>query len=104
MVEAGLGHLPFAERTVTTPTGRPYVGVDFAKRLCGVSIIRSGESMENALRACCQGIKIGKILVHRCVLVVLACSMLSSQLWHINPLCEVSIICTRMESALRACR
>lgn len=65
VVEAGLGHLPFAERTVITPTGSPYVGVDFAKKLCGVSIIRSGESMENALRACCKGIKIGKILVHR---------------------------------------
>jgi Uracil phosphoribosyltransferase len=65
VVEAGLGHLPFKERTVMTPTGQQYVGVDFAKRLCGVSIIRSGESMENALRACCQGIKIGKILVHR---------------------------------------
>lgn len=66
VVEAGLGHLPFTEKTVTTPTGQQYVGVDFAKRLCGVSIIRSGESMENALRACCKGIKIGKILVHRC--------------------------------------
>jgi uridine kinase len=65
VVEAGLGHLPFKERTVETPTGRQYVGVDFAKKLCGVSIIRSGESMENALRACCKGIKIGKILVHR---------------------------------------
>ena len=65
VVEAGLGHLPFAERTVITPTGHQYVGVDFAKRLCGVSVIRSGESMENALRACCKGIKIGKILVHR---------------------------------------
>ena len=65
MVEAGLGHLPFAEHTVITPTGSQYVGVNFAKKLCGVSIIRSGESMENALRACCKGIKIGKILVHR---------------------------------------
>eukprot|EP00887_Chlorella_sp_A99_P005348 scaffold1.g5348.t1 len=65
VVEAGLGHLPFRERTVVTPTGAQYVGVDFAKKLCGVSIIRSGESMENALRACCKGIKIGKILVHR---------------------------------------
>lgn len=65
VVEAGLGHLPFKERAVVTPTGSTYVGVDFAKRLCGVSIIRSGESMENALRACCKGIKIGKILVHR---------------------------------------
>jgi len=65
VVEAGLGFLPFAEKCVTTPTGATYVGVDFAKKLCGVSIIRSGESMENALRACCKGIKIGKILVHR---------------------------------------
>ena len=65
VVEAGLGFLPFEEKSVTTPTGATYVGVDFAKKLCGVSVIRSGESMENALRACCKGIKIGKILVHR---------------------------------------
>ena len=78
VVEAGLGHLPFKEKVVFTPTGRQYVGVDFAKRLCGVSIIRSGESMENALRACCQGIKIGKILVHRCA-VLLA---LLIPIWH----------------------
>ena len=66
VVEHGLGHLPFTEKCVVTATGHPYIGVDFAKKLCGVSIIRSGESMENALRACCKGIKIGKILVHRC--------------------------------------
>ncbi|WIA17892.1 hypothetical protein OEZ85_009392 [Tetradesmus obliquus] len=63
VVEAGLGLLPFAEKTVATPTGHAYVGVDFARKLCGVSIIRSGESMEAALRTCCKGIKIGKILV-----------------------------------------
>lgn len=65
VVEHGLGLLPFAERTVVTPTGKEYVGVEFAKKLCGVSVIRSGESMENALRDCCKGIKLGKILVHR---------------------------------------
>eukprot|EP00899_Mesostigma_viride_P011822 jgi/Mesvir1/20640/Mv14862-RA.1 len=65
VVEHGLGHLPFTEKVVQTPPGGLYVGVDFSKRLCGVSIIRSGESMENALRACCKGIKIGKILIHR---------------------------------------
>lgn len=65
VVEHGLGHLPFAEKCVITPTDNEYVGVDFAKRLCGVSVIRSGESMENALRACCKGIKLGKILIHR---------------------------------------
>ncbi|MBA0816446.1 hypothetical protein Gohar_001111 [Gossypium harknessii] len=65
VVEHGLGHLPFTEKQVITPTGSVYTGVDFCKRLCGVSVIRSGESMENALRACCKGIKIGKILIHR---------------------------------------
>ncbi|KAJ6422974.1 hypothetical protein OIU84_023994 [Salix udensis] len=65
VVEHGLGHLPFTEKQVTTPTGSVYTGVDFCKRLCGVSVIRSGESMENALRACCKGMKIGKILIHR---------------------------------------
>ncbi|XP_011011893.1 PREDICTED: uridine kinase-like protein 5 isoform X2 [Populus euphratica] len=63
-VEHGLGHLPFTEKQITTPTGSVYPGVVFCKRLCGVSVIRSGESMENALRACCKGIKIGKILIH----------------------------------------
>lgn len=65
VVEHGLGHLPFTEKQVITPTGSVYTGVEFCKRLCGVSVIRSGESMENALRACCKGIKIGKILIHR---------------------------------------
>ncbi|XP_062151617.1 uridine/cytidine kinase UKL1, chloroplastic isoform X3 [Alnus glutinosa] len=65
VVEHGLGHLPFTEKQVVTPTASVYTGVDFCKKLCGVSIVRSGESMENALRACCKGIKIGKILIHR---------------------------------------
>jgi uridine kinase len=50
VVEAGLGHLPFKEKTVITPAGEQYTGVEFAKGICGVSVIRSGEAMENALR------------------------------------------------------
>lgn len=65
VVEAGLGCLPFAEKIVTTPTGQQYVGVDFGNKICGVSVIRSGESMENALRACANRIKLGKILIER---------------------------------------
>ncbi|KAI3492913.1 hypothetical protein L1887_42408 [Cichorium endivia] len=45
VVELGLGHLPFTEKQVTTPTGSVYTGVDFCKRLCGVSVIRSGERL-----------------------------------------------------------
>lgn len=52
VVEAGLGLLPFSEKTVTTPTGHRYVGVDFARKLCGVSIIRSGEHHTRSALAC----------------------------------------------------
>lgn len=48
-----------------SPRRPPSRSVTFANKLCGVSVIRSGESMENALRACCKGIKIGKILIQR---------------------------------------
>ena len=65
MVEHALGHLPFRNEIVTTPNGDRYNGVTFSKKICGVALIRSGEAMENALRACCKGIKIGKILVAR---------------------------------------
>jgi uridine kinase len=65
LIEEGLGMLPFSDETVITPAGEPYLGVHFSSNLCGVSIIRSGEAMENALRSSCAGIKIGKILIHR---------------------------------------
>mmetsp|Transcript_63594 Transcript_63594/g.196932 ORF Transcript_63594/g.196932 Transcript_63594/m.196932 type:complete len:478 (+) Transcript_63594:53-1486(+) len=65
VVEAALSLLPFSTTTVTTPSGELYQGVNFCEHICGVSIIRSGEAMENALRACCYGIKIGKVLIHR---------------------------------------
>ncbi|KAH9313204.1 hypothetical protein KI387_028239 [Taxus chinensis] len=50
--------LPAADRTHT-----PYP-LQKLRSLC-VLFFNSGESMENALRACCKGIKIGKILIHR---------------------------------------
>ncbi|KAH9609082.1 hypothetical protein KSS87_021842 [Heliosperma pusillum] len=45
VVEHGLGHLPFTEKQVVTPTGSVYTGVDFCKKLCGVSIVRSRLNM-----------------------------------------------------------
>jgi uridine kinase len=65
VVEQGLGYLPFSRCTVTTPVEEEYHGFRFSQGICGVSVIRSGESMENALRACCKGVKIGKILIRR---------------------------------------
>ena len=46
LVEEGLNHLPVIPRTIMTPVGRPYEGVQFQGKICGVSIMRAGESME----------------------------------------------------------
>lgn len=65
LVEEGLNHLPVVERTVTTPVGQSYQGVKFEGKICGVSIMRAGESMEQGLRECCRSVRIGKILIQR---------------------------------------
>ncbi|KAI5282349.1 Uracil phosphoribosyltransferase, synthesizes UMP from uracil, partial [Ascosphaera aggregata] len=46
LVEEGLNHLPVVERVINTPTGRAYTGVQFEGKICGVSIMRAGEAME----------------------------------------------------------
>ncbi|EPQ31379.1 uncharacterized protein PFL1_00714 [Pseudozyma flocculosa PF-1] len=65
LVEEGLNHLPTLPKTVQTPTGMPYDGVSFEGRICGVSILRAGEAMEQGLRECCRSVRIGKILIQR---------------------------------------
>jgi uracil phosphoribosyltransferase len=65
LVEEGLNHLPFTPKTVITPTGEPYEGLTFQGKICGVSIMRAGESMEKGLRDCCRSVRIGKILIQR---------------------------------------
>lgn len=63
VVEEGLNQLPYTPCIITTPTGCKYDGLKFIKGNCGVSIVRSGEAMEQGLRDCCRSIRIGKILV-----------------------------------------
>ena len=55
--------ITFQEVDVMTPNGETYSGLAFQKGSCGVSIIRSGEAMEQGLRDCCRSIRIGKILI-----------------------------------------
>uniref|UniRef100_A0A4W4F467 Phosphoribosyltransferase domain-containing protein n=1 Tax=Electrophorus electricus TaxID=8005 RepID=A0A4W4F467_ELEEL len=62
-LEEGLNQLPYTECIVTTPTGHKYEGVKFERGNCGISIMRSGEAMEQGLRDCCRSIRIGKILI-----------------------------------------
>jgi len=63
VIEEGLNQLPYSEIEVVTPTNKPYKGLKYEKGNCGVSIVRSGESMEKALQDCCRSMRIGKILV-----------------------------------------
>ena len=65
LVEEGLNHLPVVGHTITTPVGRTYYGVKFEGKICGVSIMRAGEAMEQGLRDCCRSVRIGKILIQR---------------------------------------
>jgi uracil phosphoribosyltransferase len=65
LIEAGLNLLPFQKCDVQTPVGRIYEGLSFSPHICGVSVIRAGESMEGVLREVCGPIRIGKILIQR---------------------------------------
>lgn len=65
LVEEGLNHLPVIEHDITTPVGRTYNGLMFQGKICGVSIMRAGEAMEQGLRDCCRSVRIGKILIQR---------------------------------------
>lgn len=65
LVEEGLNQLPVEDVDIATPTGAVYSGVKFQGKICGVSIMRAGESMEQGLRDCCRSVRIGKILIQR---------------------------------------
>jgi uridine kinase len=64
VIEYALSLLPFREITVETPQGVLYNGKTSAtNKICGVSILRAGETMEQAVRDVCKDIRIGKILI-----------------------------------------
>jgi uridine kinase len=64
LIEFALSLMPFKEVTVDTPQGITYVGkqVD-TNQICGVSVLRAGETMEPALCEVCKDIRLGKILI-----------------------------------------
>lgn len=46
VIEESLNQLPFTSCEVITPTGAVYEGLKYRAGNCGVSIVRSGEAME----------------------------------------------------------
>ena len=65
LIEAALDLLPYEDHPVTTPVGRTYDGLRVGAAICGVSVVRAGDSMEAGLRAVCRSARIGKILIQR---------------------------------------
>nr|XP_033792777.1 uridine-cytidine kinase-like 1 isoform X1 [Geotrypetes seraphini] len=64
LIEHALSFLPLKPVTVETPQGTIYEGKRFHRqRITGVSILRAGETMEQALTAVCKDIRLGKILI-----------------------------------------
>uniref|UniRef100_A0A8D0CBK2 Uridine-cytidine kinase n=1 Tax=Salvator merianae TaxID=96440 RepID=A0A8D0CBK2_SALMN len=64
LIEHALSFLPLKPVTVETPQGTVYEGRRFHRqRITGVSILRAGETMEQALTAVCKDIRLGKILI-----------------------------------------
>ena len=64
VIEYSLSLLPFEAVSVATPQGMDYEGRRCSvKKICGVSILRAGETMEQALSDVCKDIRIGKILI-----------------------------------------
>uniref|UniRef100_A0A3Q4BKP7 uridine/cytidine kinase n=1 Tax=Mola mola TaxID=94237 RepID=A0A3Q4BKP7_MOLML len=64
LIEHALSFLPLKVTSVETPQGGVYNGKRLSgKRITGVSILRAGETMEQALMAVCKDIRLGKILI-----------------------------------------
>lgn len=64
VIEYALSLFPFKSTTVETPQGVLYEGKHMAtNKICGVSILRAGETMEQAICDVCKDIRIGKILI-----------------------------------------
>ena len=59
-----LKKVSFKDVVVETPQGVPYEGKRIAtEKICAVSILRAGETMENALCEVLKDLRIGKILI-----------------------------------------
>lgn len=64
VLEYALSLLPFKDVEVDTPQSVLYFGKRMAcQKICGVSILRAGETMEQAVSDVCKHIRIGKILI-----------------------------------------
>ncbi|XP_065185040.1 uridine-cytidine kinase-like 1 [Sycon ciliatum] len=63
LLEKVLTFLPFTDKDMQLGEGASYPGKEFNGKVCGVSILRAGETMEPALQSVCRNVELGKILI-----------------------------------------
>ncbi|KAF7312252.1 Uridine kinase [Mycena indigotica] len=64
LVEHALQFLPYADKSVITPTEASFAGTTMsAKHVCGVSILRSGGALERGFRRVFNNVPMGSLLV-----------------------------------------
>lgn len=57
--------IPMKNKTITTSTDSKFKGLDLDENICGVSILRSGDAMEDSFRSIFPNACFGKILIQR---------------------------------------
>jgi len=63
LVEYSLSLLPYEDKSVTTHMDQPYQGLSFTGAISAVSVLRSGETLEQAVAEVVKDAKIGKLLI-----------------------------------------
>lgn len=101
LMEEAINMLPAEEQTLETPTGETFTGLVVTKMCCAVSVIRSGECMEEALRTVWRDVKVGKLFI-RTNHASHTPQVCSSPLFSCNPfLLTVLLLCSRCTSICR---
>ncbi|VDD93543.1 unnamed protein product, partial [Enterobius vermicularis] len=63
LIEYAMNYMPFEDVEITTVDNKIFNGKRTTAEICGVAIMRAGETMENSLLAVVKDCKIGKIMI-----------------------------------------
>jgi uridine kinase len=67
VLQEALAVVPYKQRDVVTPTGSVFHGTEIDGSVCTVSIVRTGEVFETAVRALLPEVPVGKIVIQQAV-------------------------------------
>ncbi|KAI6187228.1 Uridine kinase [Aphelenchoides besseyi] len=63
LIENAMQFIPYSPIDVQTANGETYIGCQRDAKICGIAVMRAGETLERPLRAVVKDCKLGKILI-----------------------------------------